>query len=59
VSERIIDECPGCAVRCEGPRDKVEQIAAWHQKQCSEYRAWEREQRARIALGAKEVEDER
>jgi len=48
---RIVDTCPGCTMRVEGPRKKVEQMMTWHRKACDDFQNYEAEQRLRIALG--------
>jgi hypothetical protein len=48
---RIVDTCPGCSTRVEGPRTKVEQMMAWHRKACDDFQNYEAEQRLQIKLG--------
>ena len=52
---RIVDTCPGCTTRVEGPRRKVEQMMAWHRRACDDFQNHEAQQRLQVAMGKVEL----
>lgn len=53
---RIVDVCPGCTTRVEGPRPKVEQMMTWNRKACDDLQNYEAEQRLAVALAKERLD---
>lgn len=47
---RIVDTCPGCITRVEGPRRRVEQMMTWHRRSCDDFQNYEAEQRLAVVM---------